>query len=129
MQPDSFIHCNISSANVLLEPLPNSRLKAKVSDYGSVNLQRHLHTSNPGNPIYSAPEANDPQQQSPKMDIFSFGVLLIEMLTGVLPPPDERHQLMDTIRHQPLLNLIRRCLSYHKVDRPDASNIISELDD
>ena len=129
MQPDSFIHCNISSANVLLEPLPNSRLKAKVSDYGSVNLQRHLHTSNPGNPIYSAPEANDPQQQSPKMDIFSFGVLLIEMLTGVLPPPDERHQLMDTIHHQPLLNLIRRCLSYHKVDRPDASNIISELDD
>ena len=127
MQPVSFIHRDISSANVLLEPLSNSRLKAKVSDYGSVNLQHHLHSSNPGNPIYSAPEANDPQQQSPKMDIFSFGVLLIEMLTGVLPPTDERHQLMDTIRHQPLLNLIRRCLSYHKEDRPDASNIISEL--
>ena len=129
MQPDSFIHRDISSANVLLEPLPNVRWKAKVSDYGSVNLQRHLHTSNPGNPIYSAPEVNDPRQQSPKMDIFSFGVLLIEMLTGVLPPTDERHQLMDTIRHQPLLNLIRRCLSYDKEDRPDASNIISELDD
>ena len=129
MKPDSFIHRDISSANVLLEPLPNGRWKAKVSDYGSVNLQHLLHTSNPGNPIYSAPEANDPQQQSPKMDIFSFGVLIIEMLTGVLPPTDERHQLMDTICHQPLLNLIRRCLSDHKEDRPDASNIISELDD
>ena len=129
MQPDSFIHRDISSANVLLEQLFYGHWKAKVSDYGSINLQRHLHTSNPGNPIYSAPEANDPQQQSPKMDIFSFGVLLIEMLTGVLPPIDERHQLMDTIRHQPLLNLIRRCLSYDKEDRPDASNIISELDD
>ena len=129
MQPDSFIHRDISSANVLLEHLPNGRWKAKVSDYGSVNLQRHLHTFNPGNPIYSAPEANNPRQQSPKMDIFSFGVLLIEMLTGVLPPTDERHQLMDTIRSQPLLNLIRRCLSYDKEDRPNASNIISELDD
>ena len=116
MQPDSFIHRDISSANVLLEQLPNGCWKAKISDYGSVNLQRYLHTSNPGNPIYSAPEANDPRQQSPKMDIFSFGVLLIEMLTGVLPPPEERHHLMDAIRHQPLLNLIRRCLSYDKED-------------
>ena len=128
MQPDSFIHRNISSANVLLEPLlPNGHWKAKVSDYGAVNLQHLLHTSNPGNTIYSAPEANDSRQQSPKIDIFSFGVLLIEMLTSELSSFDEREEL-NTIRHQPLLNLIKRCLSYHKEDRPDASNIISELE-
>ena len=82
MQPHPFIHRDISSANVLLEPQPNCHWKAKVSDYGTVNLLQQLDTICPGNPSYAAPEANDPNQQSPKMDIFSFGALLLEMLTG-----------------------------------------------
>ena len=82
MRPHPLIHRDISSANVLLESLPNGRWRAKVSDYGTVNLQRNLTTSNPGNPCYSAPEAYNPSQQSPKMDIFSFGALLTEMLAG-----------------------------------------------
>ena len=84
MQPHPLIHRDISSANVLLEPLPNGRWRAKVSDYGTVNLQENLATVGPGSPCYAAPEANDPTQQSPKMDIFSFGALLMEMLSGEL---------------------------------------------
>ena len=82
MKPHPLIHRDISSANVLLEPLPNGRWKAKVSDYGTVNLLQRLDTICPGNPSYASPEANDPNQQSTKMDIFSFGALLLEMLTG-----------------------------------------------
>ena len=44
MQPHPLIHRDISSANVLLEPLPNSRWKAEVSDYGTVNLLQQLDT-------------------------------------------------------------------------------------
>ena len=128
MQPDPIIHRDISSANVLLEPLPLSRWRAKVTDYGSVNLQQQLETVGPGNPTYAAPEANDPRLQSPKMDIFSFGILLIEMLTGELPPSDERHLLMGTIRHRRLLALIERCLNQRRENRPSASDIISELE-
>ena len=84
MRPHPLIHRDISSANILLEPLPNGRWRAKVSDYGTVNLQENLATVGPGSPCYAAPEANDPTQQSPKMDIFSFGALLIEMLSGEL---------------------------------------------
>ena len=84
MRPHPLIHRDISSANILLEPLPNSRWRAKVSDYGTVNLQENLATVGPGSPCYAAPEANDPTQQSPKMDIFSFGALLMEMLSGEL---------------------------------------------
>ena len=82
MRPHPLIHRDISSGNVLLEPRPNGRWRAKVSDYGTVNLQENLATIGPGSPCYAAPEANDPTQQSPKMDIFSFGALLLEMLTG-----------------------------------------------
>ena len=84
MRPHPLIHRDISSANVLLEPLPNGHWRAKVSDYGTVNLQENLATVGPGSPCYAAPEANDPTQQSPKMDIFSFGALLMEMLSGEL---------------------------------------------
>ena len=84
MRPHPLIHRDISSANILLEPLPNGRWRAKVSDYGTVNLQENLATVGPGSPCYAAPEANDPTQQSPKMDIFSFGALLMEMLSGEL---------------------------------------------
>ena len=84
MRPHPLIHRDISSANILLEPLPNGRWRAKVSDYGTVNLQENLATIGPGSPCYAAPEANDPTQQSPKMDIFSFGALLMEMLSGEL---------------------------------------------
>ena len=85
MRPHPLIHRDISSANVLLERLLiNGRWRAKVSDYGTVNLQENLATVGPGSPCYAAPEANDPIQQSPKMDIFSFGALLMEMLSGEL---------------------------------------------
>ena len=83
-RPHPLIHRDISSANILLEPLRNGRWRAKVSDYGTVNLQENLATVGPGSPCYAAPEANDPTQQSPKMDIFSFGALLMEMLSGEL---------------------------------------------
>ena len=106
MRPHPLIHRDISSANVLLEPLSNIRWRAKVSDYGTVNLLQQLQTVGPGSPCYAAPEANDPTRQSPKMDIFSFGALLVEMLTGELPAPDHRPRLLRAIRHQRLLALI-----------------------
>ena len=84
MRPHPLIHRDISSANILLERLINGHWRAKVSDYGTVNLQENLATVGPGSPCYAAPEANDPTQQSPKMDIFSFGALLMEMLSGEL---------------------------------------------
>ena len=127
MRPYPLIHRDISSANVLLEPLPNSRWRAKVSDYGTVNLFQQLEIICPGNTSYAAPEASDPNQQSTKMDIFSFGILLLEMLAGEFPDINERGRLLDKIRHQPLLSLVQRCLKVRKEDRPNASDIISEL--
>lgn len=129
MQPDPIIHRDISSGNVLLQPLPNGCWKAKVSDYGTVNLLQELQTICPGNPTYAAPEATDPTKQCPAMDIFSFGILLVEMLTGELPPVDERQELVACIRHPNLLALVHRCLSEEGGHRPSALDIISQLED
>ncbi len=128
MKPDPMIHRDISSANVLLEPLlPPKYWKAKVTDYGSVNLVRQLHTENPGSPAYSAPEAAIPSQQTPKMDIYSFGVLMLEMLTGEMRAPEHRSSLFHHVHHRQLLRVIQRCLSEGPMDRPSAEDIMSEL--
>ena len=125
MQPHPIIHRDISSANVLLDPLPDNQWKAKVSDYGSVNLQQQLNTENPGSPVYSAPEANAPTLQSPKMDIFSFGVLLLEMLTGRFPQVSSRQRLIVSIDHAGYLPLIRQCLSDERDLRPSAQQLLA----
>ena len=126
-QPDPIVHRDISSANVLLEQLPLNKWRAKLTDYGSVNVVRQLRTENPGSPAYAAPEASNPHLQSPKMDIYSFGALILEMLTGRLPTPEERPGMFRKVQHEQLLRLIRRNLSENPEDRPSASAIISEL--
>ena len=128
VQPDPIVHRDISSANVLLEQLPLHSWRAKLTDYGSVNLLRQLHTENPGSSAYAAPEASNPHLQSPKMDMYSFGALVLEMLTGQLPTPHDRLGLLRKIQHQHLQRLIRRCLNVNPDDRPSARDIISELD-
>ena len=127
MQPDPVIHRDISSANVLLNPLPNNGWLAKVTDYGSVNTLRALQTENPGSPVYAAPEVRVPSLQSTKMDIFSVGVLLIEMCTGQFPSDDGRERLLLTISDRGLSELISRCIDRERDNRPTAQELLSEL--
>ena len=127
MHPTPIIHRDISSANVLLEPRPKNSWKAKISDYGSVNLLQRLRTATPGNPTYAAPEAENATLQSPKMDIFSFGVLLVEMCTACFPDVADRERLIQSIQQPDMVALIRQCLAENRDARPSASDIITEL--
>ena len=129
MCPDPIIHRDVSSGNVLLNPLPNNGWRAKVSDYGSANYLQNLKTSGPGNPIYAAPEAFTPEYQSSKMDVFSYGVLLIEMCSRRLPTNvRERETFMHRIQNESTLALIRLCLEYEPQRRPDMGRILEWLD-
>ena len=127
MRPDPIIHRDISSANVLLNPAPNNTWRAKVSDYGSANLLQQLKTVGPGNPNYSAPEAYIPPQQSPKMDIFSFGVLLLEMYSNEFPDSASREDILQSVRDCRLVDLIRQCTAEDIDTRPTASDILRHL--
>lgn len=73
-------HGNIKSSNILL----TKSYDAKVSDFGLAQLVGPSSTPNrvAG---YRAPEVTDPRKVSQKADVYSFGVLLLELLTGKAP--------------------------------------------
>ena len=126
-RPDPILHRDVSSANVLLNPGPGGSWLAKLSDYGSANFTRQVRTAGPGNPSYAAPEAAVPSQQSPKMDVFSFGVLLVEMATRRFPDKDVLAAQIRQVTVPRLPELIRRCTNDDPARRPDIRDVLTQL--
>ena len=130
-KPNPIIHRDISSPNVLLEPLVGDSFKAKVTDYGAANLQQRAMTLMPGNPAYASPESqsHDPKSQTPAMDVYSYSVLLMEMTLHRLPAMtvSEREQQASRIPWPPMSSLIQKCLKPNHHDRPTMIEILEEL--
>ena len=80
LHDEGIMHGNIKSSNILL----TKNYTACVSDYGVVQL---VSATPAVNRIlgYRAPEVTDIRRTDPKADVYSFGVLLIELLTGKAP--------------------------------------------
>ena len=127
MQPDPVIHCDISSANVPLNPGPSGSWLAKVSDYGSANYLRQVTTRSPGNPSYAAPEASIPTQQTTKMDVYSYGVLLLEMWSRKFPEKEEHTALLLGLQRYDVREVVQRCLQQDQLLRSEMENIVEEL--
>ena len=128
-KPDPILHRDVSTANVLLQPISGG-WRAKVSDYGSANLQPMIGcTVNPGNPVYSAPEAGVPKDHSPAMDVYSYGVVLIEMMICRIPEVAQRQLHINSIRRPTFKALIERCLKENCRERPTMSEIITDFNE
>ncbi|XP_050220228.1 probable inactive receptor kinase RLK902 [Mercurialis annua] len=79
-QGPNISHGNIKSSNILL----TQTYEARLSDFGLAQLVGPSSTPNrvAG---YRAPEVTDPRKVSQKADVYSFGVLILELLTGKPP--------------------------------------------
>jgi serine/threonine protein kinase len=96
------IHRDIKPANILL----TSGGEAKLADFG---IARPLHSSLTGTnsllgtPSYMSPEQVRSAPVSPRSDLFSVGVVMYEMLTGVKPfaSPQLSGILFNVVNHEP----------------------------
>ncbi|EPS69043.1 hypothetical protein M569_05720, partial [Genlisea aurea] len=79
-QGSSVSHGNIKSSNILL----TKSYEARVSDFGLAQLATPT-TGTARVAGYRAPEVTDPQKVSQNADVYSFGVLLLELLTAKAP--------------------------------------------
>ena len=128
-RPDPVIHRDVSSANVLLKALHNGEWLAKLGDLGTAKIQQQAATAGPGAIAYGAPEAADFTKHSPKMDVYSYGVLMLEVLTKTHP-----FQMMDALKAQvqqqfpQYHQLVTSCISQQSHDRPTMYDVIEQLD-
>lgn len=79
------IHRDIKSSNILLD----GNLEARVSDFGLAKLledeESHITTIVAGTFGYLAPEYMQSGRATEKTDVYSFGVLMLEVLSGKRP--------------------------------------------
>ncbi len=130
------IHRDISAPNVLLETLRNGTYQAKVSDFGSANLVKQARTAATGSIIYCAPEmfpSEDitvrPKPQTTKVDVFSYGILMLEVIVKEMPTHETRYTMLQQVRNRWILmhELIVHCTKPSPSERPAMADILNKL--
>lgn len=146
------IHCDLKSTNILLD----SHFRAKICDF---NMSRLLEESTGSslaamqNPRWLAPEVLDGEGHSKASDVYSFGMVMWEVLTQHVPWPDVKSweivslirdgarppvpnfwdavdgQGQECIVFDEYVNLMTSCWSQNPYDRPSFAEIVRELKD
>ena len=134
------VHRDLNDKNIMIDEAGI----AKIGDFGQSKLKRspleYFKTKQPGAVVFMPPETmvEDPRYNE-KVDIFSFGVLLLEIATQREPAPGlqgigrdpeiERRsndlQLLED--DHPLCQLIQDCLKDDPHERPDIMEVLEQL--
>ncbi len=126
------VHRDIKADNIML----SSKGQAKVMDFGLAKLKGAMKLTRTSSTVgtlgYMAPEQIQGGEVDHRSDIFSFGVLLFEMMAGRLPFRGEHEAAMlySIVNEEPqnitqfvpdlspiVVNLIQRCLEKDPAER------------
>ena len=133
------IHRDVSAPNILLESIHGSGggvWRAKLSDFGSANFLTQAKSFGVGAIVYCAPEMyprDGPTSPMPrpttKCDVFSYGIVIVEAVTKVMPTRENRHLLFSEVesRWPAIYDLVTRCTKSSPDDRPSMSDVLNSI--
>ncbi|OHT02411.1 TKL family protein kinase [Tritrichomonas foetus] len=135
LHANGIVHRDLKTMNILLD----DGNVAKIADFGLAGMLKNNKelVGGVGTPHYSAPEVLERKRYGPKVDIYSYGMILWEMAMKQVPYRGKTHQaIYDQVVHKnwrPSFNktvsedmkrLITKCWNVNPNERPDFSEIV-----
>ena len=136
----NLFHCDLKSQNVLI----NDDWTVKLCDFGLSRYQSKFDSENHGKigtPHWMAPEILRGEKYTTSADVYSFGVILWEMLTSDIPwkGRSQAHitgmvgYYKETLKvpqqcNKDLRKIVNNCLLYETERRPSFEHIVQFLD-
>ena len=139
------IHRDLKPANVLVSKTGKGGIRAVITDFGIARAASgdvRVTTDNGaliGTPAYMSPEQVRGEELDARSDLYAFGVILFELLTGALPFPGDNAFLVAEARlHGPvpdprhlvplpdgLAAFVMSCLARDREARPERAETIA----
>jgi len=138
LKPKPLIHRDLKSPNLLLV---NNGITLKICDFGTACDKSTIMTNNKGSAAWMAPEVFEGITYSEKCDVFSWGIILWEVLARRLPfeeiggndlrvlwaiHQDQRPPLIADCP-PPLEDLMTTCWSKDVGVRPPMANVVDDM--
>uniref|UniRef100_A0A182Q684 Mitogen-activated protein kinase kinase kinase 7 n=1 Tax=Anopheles farauti TaxID=69004 RepID=A0A182Q684_9DIPT len=139
MTPRPMIHRDLKPPNLLLV---NNGTVLKICDFGTVTDKSTLMTNNQGSAAWMAPEVFEGSSYTEKCDVFSWGIILWEVIAR--EPPfkhiDTSYAIMwrvhqgsrpPLIEHcpKPIEQLMIRCWAKDPISRPPMKEVVSIMNE
>ncbi|KAL2332306.1 hypothetical protein Fmac_019887 [Flemingia macrophylla] len=148
------VHRDVKSKNILL----NEKFRGKLADFGLCKIypdegDTHMTTVVAGTPGYLDPEYNRSHRLKEKSDVFSFGIVLLEIITGqpAITKTEEKTHIIQWVGSillereiydivdsrlqgefdidsvKKVLDVAMACVAPTSINRPTMSHVVNEL--